>query len=191
MQTPGHIILNLGVLGRRHRPKWTLPIIVGAILPDIAMFWFYFWTRIIQGRPDSEIWRSLYFLPHWQNTFALFNSIPLALMGLGLALYYQRSAIAVCCASVLLHCLQDLPLHHDDGHRHFWPVSEFRFSSPVSYWDPQHYGAWGAGLETVLILVASYFIFRRARVRWVRRLSILTGITYLSFYLGYLVIIRQ
>ncbi len=41
MQTPGHIILNLSILGRRHQPEWTLPIMVGTFLPDAAMFWFY------------------------------------------------------------------------------------------------------------------------------------------------------
>ncbi|WP_088242855.1 hypothetical protein [Calothrix rhizosoleniae] len=186
MQTPGHIILNLGILGHRHRPKWTSPIMLGAFVPDAAMFWFYIWTRIIQGRPDSEIWGTLYFLPHWQNIFDLFNSIPLALIGLSLALYYKRSAIAAFCASTILHCLQDLPLHHDDGHRHFWPFSEFRFESPVSYWDPQHYGVWGAGLETVLVLVASYFIFRRTRSQWGKSILILMNILYLLLYFGYL-----
>ncbi len=186
MQTPGHIILNLSILGRRHRPEWTLPIIVGTFLPDAAMFWFYIWTRIIQGKPESEIWGTLYFLPEWQNIFDLFNSIPLALIGLGFALYYKRHGIAVFWAGILLHCLQDLPLHHDDGHRHFWPLSNFRFESPVSYWDPQHYGIWGAGLETVLVAIASYFIFKRLQSRWGKGIIVMMGILYCLLYFGYL-----
>lgn len=186
MQTPGHIIINLGILGHRHRPKWTLPIIIGAILPDVAIFWFYLWSRFIQGHSERAIWDTLYFSPDWQNIFALFNSIPLAFFGLCLALYYKRNEIAILCTSILLHCLEDLPLHSDDGHRHFWPFSEFRFESHVSYWDPQHHGAWGAGLETTMVLVASYFLFRRARSRWEKGISILNVVIYVALYSAYL-----
>ncbi|MEM9450441.1 MAG: hypothetical protein AAGA75_18155 [Cyanobacteria bacterium P01_E01_bin.6] len=186
MQTPGHILINLGILGRRDRPERSWPIIVGALLPDAALFGFYVWTRFIQGIPDGEIWDTLYFLPAWQTVFAVFNSIPLILLGLGVAYYYKQTLLAVCCGSALLHCFQDLPLHHDDGHRHFWPFTMFRFDSPISYWDPENNGVWGAGIEMILVLVACYFIFRRARSPWVKGISALMGGLYLFLYVGYL-----
>lgn len=187
MQTPGHLILNLGVLGHRDRPQLSWPIMLGALMPDVAMFYFYIWTRFIQGYPDREIWDKLYFLPHWQNIFDLFNSIPIALIGMSVAVYYKKDELRVFCASMILHCLQDLPLHHDDGHRHFWPLSNFRFESPVSYWDPQQNGVWGAGLETVLVVIACYWIIRRTRSRWGKRITYLMGSLYLFLYSIYLV----
>jgi hypothetical protein len=62
---------------------------------------------------------------------------------------------------MVLHGLCDLPLHHDDAHRHFLPLSHLRFESPVSYWDPAHYGLWMAPLEAVLMLGASAVVWRR------------------------------
>ena len=35
------------------------------------------------------------------------------------------------------------------------------YMSPVSYWDPNHHGAWGAGLETALVLAAAAVLWRR------------------------------
>jgi hypothetical protein len=53
-------------------------------------------------------------------------------------------------ASMALHAVADLLTHHDDAHRHLWPLSGWRFASPVSYWDPAHFGAWFAPLECAL-----------------------------------------
>ena len=33
----------------------------------------------------------------------------------------------------------------------FFPFSNIRFTSPVSYWDRNHYGTWGALLELGLV----------------------------------------
>ena len=44
------------------------------------------------------------------------------------------------CIGALLHVAGDFPVHHDDAHRHFFPLSDWRFASPVSYWDSSHYG---------------------------------------------------
>ncbi|MEO0768838.1 MAG: hypothetical protein AAFY72_05300, partial [Cyanobacteria bacterium J06649_4] len=98
--------------------------------------------------------------------------IPLALIGMAAMLYLGRKGIALLFASIVLHCLQDLPLHADDGHRHFWPFSEFRFESPVSYWDPNYYGNIAAPIELVLMLIVSIYVFRRVRSRWTKGLVI-------------------
>ncbi len=182
MQTPGHVILNLGVLGRRSHPQWNWPIAIGAFLPDAAMFGFYFWTKVVQGLPDGEIWRTTYFLPGWQALFDVFNSIPLALVGTGIGLYFRKQAIALFFFSIVLHCLCDLPLHHDDAHRHFLPLSQFRFVSPVSYWDPDHYGLWGAGLEAILVVAASVVLWRCWRSRWIRGVLGAIGLLYVVHY---------
>lgn len=196
MQTPGHIIINLGLLGGRDNPdalggllrnrsRWTWPIIIGALIPDVLMFWFYFWTKGIKGLPDSEIWSQTYYLETWQNIFDLFNSIPLALIGMGVAIYWKRGAIAACFASIILHCLQDLPLHHDDGHRHFWPFSNFRFESPVSYWDPGHHAEWGSLFEVICVLIATVFVLRWVKSRWGRGLLIAMAVLYIALYAGF------
>ena len=52
-----------------------------------------------------------------------------------------------------LHTLIDIPLHTDDGPLIFFPFYwETRFHSPLSYWDPQHYGNYWSIFEHLLIL---------------------------------------
>ncbi len=61
----------------------------------------------------------------------------------------------VFCVSIICHCLLDLPVHHDDAHRHFFPLSNYRFISPFSYWDVNHYGRVVAAIELLLVLIAN------------------------------------
>jgi hypothetical protein len=37
----------------------------------------------------------------------------------------------------------------------------WRFASPVSYWDPAHYGRWASLLEFTAVFAAAAFMFRR------------------------------
>lgn len=190
MQTPGHVMINLGLLGGpnrgegplRDRSRWTWLIVTGALIPDLMLFWFYFWTKAIRGLPDQEIWSQTYWQPGWQDLFAPFNSIPLALIGLGCALYWKRGAITALFASMILHCLQDLPLHHDDAHRHFWPLSNFRFESPVSYWDPAHHAAWGALFEVICVLGATLVLLSWVRSPWGKGILIVLAVLYVILY---------
>ena len=174
MNTPAHAIFNLAILGRKQHPEWNPLIIWGALIPDLTMFGFFLLLKI-SGIPDAQIWREEYYRPFWQTTFDIFNSIPLALLGMGLMFYLQRTGIALLFISILLHCLEDLPLHHDDGHRHFWPLSNFRYQSPVSYWDPNHYGGIVAPIEIVLVLIASVYVFKRVRSRFTKGLLIVAN----------------
>ncbi len=175
MNTPAHAIFNLALLGQKKQPDWNPLIIWGALIPDLAMFGFYLWMKLATDTPESQIWGVEYFRDRWQTLFDLFNSIPLALLGIGAMLYYKRTGIALLFASILLHCLEDLPLHHDDGHRHFWPLSDFRFESPVSYWDRAHYGHIVGPIEVVLMAIASIYVFRRVRSRLTRGLLIVAN----------------
>lgn len=196
MNTPSHVILNLAILGRRSRSRLNSPIFWGALLPDLAMFGFYGWAKLIANMDETTIWRDAYYDPFWQDVFDVGNSIPLALLVIALALLvrsrrpqWQTTSIVMIflASSVILHCLADLPLHVDDGHRHFWPLSNFRFESPVSYWDPDHHGDIVALGEFVLVLLASGRVWQLLRSRWARVLligsNILMGLFYTSFYL--------
>lgn len=97
-------------------------------------------------------------------------------------IYARRTGIALLFASIVLHCLEDLPVHNDDAHRHFWPLSNFRFESPVSYWDPDHYGAIASRVELVLMLAASVYVFSRVRSRWAKALLIVANLLPLAAY---------
>ena len=48
-----------------------------------------------------------------------------------------RSAVLIALFSAaLVHLTLDFPLHNDDARAHFWPLTNWKFTSPVSYWDP-------------------------------------------------------
>lgn len=189
MNTSAHAVLNLAFLGRKHKPEWNPLIIWGALIPDLAMFVFYAYLRLGTDMPEGQIWSVEYFKPSWQLVFDVFNSIPLALLGVGVMLYAKRTGIALLFASVVLHCLEDLPLHNDDAHRHFWPLSDYRFISPVSYWDPAHYGQIAGLLEVILMAAASIYVFRRVRSRWTKGLLIVANALPPLVYLWFVLLI--
>ena len=174
MNTPAHAVFNLALLGRKGTPEWNPWIILGALIPDLAMFGFYALLKL-SGVSSRQIWSAEYYRPFWQNVFDVFNSIPLALLGIAIALYFSRTAIAIMFGSIVLHCLEDLPVHVDDGHRHFWPLSQFRFESPISYWDPRHYGHIVGPIELVLMVIVSIYVFNRVRSRWTKGLLIVSS----------------
>jgi hypothetical protein len=159
VNTPAHLVVNLALLGRAERPA-TAPILGGALLPDLPMFLFYAWQKWA-GSAEASIWGDLYFRPGWQDFFDVFNSIPLAGLGLLLAALARRPLLQIFFASMLVHLGVDLLVHVDDAHRHFLPFSDWRFVSAVSYWDPRHLGALGAGLEMAGVVASSAVLWRR------------------------------
>lgn len=187
MNTTAHAVFNLALLNRKKNPEWNPLIIWGALIPDLAMFVFYGVLKLADI-PESQIWREEYYRPFWQNLFDFFNSIPLALIGIVVMLYLRRTGLALLFGSVVLHCIQDLPVHVDDGHRHFWPLSQFRFESAVSYWDPGHYGNIVAPIEMGLVVLVSFYVFKRVRSRWTKGLLIVANALPLLAYLWFAVV---
>lgn len=184
MNTPSHLILNLALLRRPVTPVMTWPILIGAIIPDAALFVFYAWARW-QGLSEQTIWSTAYYSQPWQDIFAVGNSMPLGLLAIALSYYLKRQWLGFVGASMVLHHLADLPLHHDDAHRHFWPLSSVRFISPISYWDADHFGRLGATLELVLVLLATAYLLPRLSSRRSQGLlgtmAVLLALAYLLF----------
>ena len=87
------------------------------------------------------------------------NSIPVYAALAVAGWVVSRKGMALFAASAIIHCVLDLLVHHDDGHRHFFPFSDFRFQSPVSYWDPAHHGNIIGLLEIVLVIALSVWLW--------------------------------
>ena len=159
MNTPSHAILNLALLSQTNDSEAFLIVAIGGILPDIPIFVFYGWAKFAAKLPEPKIWSEAYYQPTIQNLVAIFHSIPLAMFGWGTGYFYGWESLQLLCLSLILHSLFDLPVHHDDAHRHFFPVSNYRFISPVSYWDIKHYGRAVAFVEMVAVLIATVWVF--------------------------------
>ena len=159
MNTPSHAILNLALLGKETFPQANLIIVFGGILPDIPIFLFYGWAKLIAKLPEGKIWSEAYYHPVVQDIVALFHSIPIAVLGWLIAYLYGWKPLQLLCLSLILHSLFDLPVHNDDAHRHFFPLTNYRFISPISYWDPQHYGRIVAGFEVLFVFLATVWSF--------------------------------
>lgn len=166
MNSPAHALINLCLIRHDDSHRTSAGIVAGALLPDAVMIVFYLWHRVL-GTPESQIWSVEYFRPAWQGFFDLFNSIPLISIALVICWVTKQPLLLVFFASMLLHCFGDLPVHHDDAHRHFYPFSEWRFISPISYWDPRHYGGLVSLVEAMAVLAGSaYLYFQHPATRW-------------------------
>lgn len=182
MNTPSHAVINLFVLGREQLPQANLPIFIGAILPDMPIFVFYGWAKLIARLSEQQIWSVSYYEPFWQNVVAIFHSIPLALLGWLIAYKLGWQSMQFLCISMVGHSLLDLPVHNDDAHRHFFPLSNYRFISPISYWDTRHYGGIVSLFELSLTILATFPVFHILQSGIGKVLLICNTIIYLLFF---------
>jgi len=161
MNTPAHTLLAAALLARPGARKRNVALVAGSLIPDVTILWMILWERFVLGTDMRTIFDERYFAPEWHLTFAISNSVPL--FALGAALGYARGLVSlwVFCAAAFVHVALDLPLHHDDGHPHFWPFSDWIYASPVSYWDPNHHGMAAGAAEVALCVVLGAILWRR------------------------------
>ena len=184
MNTPAHIVVNAFLLGRGRFRRFVWPIALGALLPDLPMFGFYLYQRGWLRLPERLIWSQAYFLPPWQTLFDAFHSLPLIALAACCAWRAKRPAWVACLASMALHAIADLLLHHEDAHRHLWPLSDWRFRSPVSYWDPRHHGQLFMALQLAAMLASSVALWRRGGAsRWIGGGTLALGAAFGAFAL--------
>ena len=181
MDTGAHIICNLVVQSRSSESRIFAAVLIGAILPDLPIMLFYAWESLVINSAESEIWSELYFLSGWQNFFDTFNSLPLIAVLLALGIYFKKQLISVLALSMALHVLLDLPFHHDDAHRHFFPFSDWRFFSPVSYWDPKYHGDIMHIVQIVIVIIGLVVLWLRHPGRLEKATLAFLGVGYLLF----------
>jgi hypothetical protein len=189
MNTPSHAILNLALLTQSSHLSHPFPILMGAVLPDLPIFVLYGWAKLIQRLPESAIWTETYYQPFWQNLTALGHSIPLTSLGFVITALCGWKTPALLFASMVLHSLGDLPVHHDDAHRHFFPFSDYRFISPISYWDPRHHGAIVSLVEILMVSGGSVYLFPKLQ-SWLGYSAII-GVTSLYWLMYFLMVLRR
>jgi hypothetical protein len=181
MNTPIHVVLNLTLLKAKTEETKILclqAVLLGALLPDLPMFFFFVVESVINGESQSTIWGQLYFRQDWQNLFDSFNSIPFVLMGLSAAYYFGSTFWLYHLLSMSLHIMGDFPLHHDDGHHHFFPISGWRFDSPISYWDPRYYGRVFRVIEMIIAIGGCVILYRRATAKLLKSVFLVVGAIY-------------
>ncbi len=181
MNTVAHMVIASAALASPNAPKRNWAVLIGALIPDASMFVFFAWSRL-QGWSGDETWNVQYWNEPWQTLGAVSNSLALFGALLILALWRKWSLWSVLASAALLHIALDFPLHADDAHRHFWPISDWRFFSPVSYWDPAHNGLIGGAIETVSMLFAAGVLWWRfTNARWRLLFASLASLQLLAF----------
>jgi hypothetical protein len=155
-------------------------IVLGSISPDIPVFFFSFWYMWIVPKPQLMIWGSLYFREDWQIVFDLSHSIPIFLVLTGLAYYFSMPRLFTFSIASLLHAPPDFFLHREDAHAHFFPLSSYKFISPISYWDSRYFGHYFYIFEALVVLALSFPVFRYLKTWWGKILLILANFTLLG-----------
>lgn len=172
MISPTHSLLALAVLAKRGETQRNWAVFIGSILPDLAIYLWAPYQSLVNGVSGEQMWRKLYFEAPMQNLIAYFNSIPiyasLAIIG-----YYARAKtwgklLLFFALAALIHMATDMPVHSDDAYRHFWPLSDWRFYSPLSYWDNRHHAEWIGLIDAAIGLISIIILWRRFPKLWVK-----------------------
>ena len=158
MITTSHAVINAAIdkrfrRGPSHVDSLRIAIVAGGLAPDVALYLLNLGTLIYYplvdgmsfGAAHDRAMYDLYFNSTWWIVAHNLLHAPLLLSALyaGAALLAGewKRRVRYFAVGALLHSLIDVVVHHDDGPLVLFPFSlSIRFTSPVSYWDPDHYG---------------------------------------------------
>lgn len=174
MNTPAHLILGAAAFARPDAPRITVAALFGAIAPDLSLYLMAGWHLLILGTPPEVVFGQLYFSDAWFNVFKVDNSFILWGIALGAALYARSGWAVALTGAALLHIALDFPLHHDDGRPHFWPLTDWVFESPLSYWDRDAHAGIIGPLEILISLGACVYLWTRFQ-GWLARGAVTLG----------------
>ncbi len=172
MNTQTHIIMGAALFGGK-MPKRAWAGALGGFTPDIPMLLIVGALKLY-GIPNILIFGFLYWQNWWQIANAIAHNFWLwgAIILISVVLRERRNLSPleidrwtlpiIFASSALLHTTIDFLCHREDAHMSFWPVSNWKFISPVSYYDAQHFGQYFTifealiGVGFALLLMARY-----------------------------------
>lgn len=164
------MLIGAAVFARPAAPAVTLAAFAGGFAPDVPMLVLVLWSTRFLGIPEHEVFGDLYFSTAWQSVFSIDHGFFVWGTLFGLAIWHGFAVLRAFAGSGLFHALADFLTHHDDARRQFWPLADWVFRSPVSYWDARYYGSIFAVLELALVVVLAGFLVVRLRQMWERAL---------------------
>ena len=159
-------------------------VLLGSIAPDIPLYflsiggaaWFSWVEKMKPREVAKHMFSDLFYNdPVWISLHNVLHSPTVLSHGVGRPIFRfvdertcaQILVDLVLSVLVMLHTLVDIPVHHDDGPLIFWPLNwSYRFASPLSYWDRNHYASIVIPFEiTLAIVLASNLIWKRFKAR--------------------------
>jgi hypothetical protein len=178
MNTQSHVIIGAALFGRGMSSKaWAGAL--GGLIPDIPMIGIVA-VLALSGTPARTIFGELYWQDWWQISNAIGHNIWLwsGLSVFGLVIrdrlstsaraFDQWTLVVIFAGSALLHTAIDFLCHREDAHMSFWPLTRWKFMSPVSYYDPAHYGMWFSVFEATLGFILAARLFQQFSSRILR-----------------------
>lgn len=171
MNTPAHLIFGVAAFGRPGRTKLTAAAFAGALAPDVSLYAMAGVSLFVLGISPDIVFGNLYYSSAWQQVFAIDNSFVLWGALFAVALWRQWPALVAFAGAALLHLAFDFPLHSHDARAHFWPISNWVFESPLSYWDSRGWADIIGPIEVSVSIALCVFLLVRFRY-WAMRLSV-------------------
>jgi hypothetical protein len=179
LNTPTHVLTAVALLTKPQDRRRNWAVLVGGILPDLSIFALVGWARMVENIPHRQIWREIYWQEPWQTLGAISNSFVIWGLLAVIAWYLGARVLLFLAVAAIVHLCLDFPFHAADAHKHFWPLTDWRFHSPLSYWDKHHHSRWVGLFELSLVLISITVLWRRFEHRFVRA-SLLAGLVSLA-----------
>jgi hypothetical protein len=179
MHTPSHMLIGGALYGRR-RARLVWAALLGGLLPDVPMFVLFAAARMA-GADAHLIFEQAYFSESWQAANGLAHSLLLWPALLAAAVILRGRArgtragrfdwLAVFAASGLTHAVIDFLCHREDAHMQFWPLSRWKFVSPISYYERAHFGGAFMVSEMALALASAAWLIVTVK-HWPTRVAV-------------------
>jgi hypothetical protein len=178
VNTQSHILIGAVLYGGKV-PNRAWAAAAGGIAPDVPMLAIVAALKFF-GMPARQIFGEMYWENWWQITNAISHSFLLWGLLAFIAFARRWPLILAFTASGLTHAAIDFLCHREDAHMQFWPLTRWKFVSPVSYWDPAHFGRYFGAFEALLGLAMAVIIFRRFRNMIVRAFLLIAMAIYVA-----------
>jgi membrane-bound metal-dependent hydrolase YbcI (DUF457 family) len=189
MNTPSHFIMTAALdKGLPRVPIVRNAFLLGSIAPDLPLWllsiggivYYHFYLGWSAADAFRLMFGQLYFHhPVWISSYNLLHSPLLLITSLALVWSKRRNIgsrsrwLFWFLLACLFHTGVDILTHVEDGPLLFFPLDwATRFHSPVSYWDPRHYGREFHWFELALDSVLLIYLLRRALCRQFRRYKV-------------------
>ncbi|SPJ27584.1 cobalamin biosynthesis protein CobQ [Falsiruegeria mediterranea] len=168
MNTPAHLLIGAAAFGVPGHGRIMGAALLGAVMPDVSLYVLAGVSLFVLGIPEDVVFGELYFSSAWQTVFAIDNSFLIWGVIMALALRLGWRPMTAFASAGLLHLGTDFVLHSGDGRAHFWPLNDWVFHSPVSYWDSSHHAHWIVPIAVSACVLAYLHLWRGGISAWGR-----------------------